>query len=692
MAFERQKRSGVWRFFDRGAEKSTCTLCGKLYARLSGTSNLLAHLKADHKSEYASIASSTAGSSSSQSRTAAGTKAVNEFFPNKASSSSRPCSSARAGEITELILDWVVDSTRPLSIINDHGFVRLLNFLEPAYRVPSRTHLTRLLNQRHQKAKLELTELLSTEATAGVALTTDCWTSSATQSYSTHTVHFLRSDWSLVSAVLQTTLFHGSHTAVHLAAEAHKVSRNFDLKEEMVVAVTHDEAANMVAASGKMEEDYGWSGEVCVAHRLQTVIKHAIDTTRGVTKLLASCRRLVGHFKHSALSTEILCKKQVELDSSSPPLRVIQDVSTRWNSTFYMLQRLLQLQRAISIILVDPVITPKKDHRDLLLSEHQWTLADQLVKILEEFEVATTVLSGQKYVTLSLALPVVTHLKTVADEMSQSANAGAPRQFATALAQELDGKFSLSDIDTDSAAVMAAALDPRFRGLQFLSEEQRVAVHQRVVQQAEENRQASQNSKLQPACAASGSHSGNTGKEKTSDWLTAPPPPKRIKKEASGISRLLRGASEIGGDDGVSDESRYRFKLEKEVTLYFTEDEIDVEDDPLQWWRVHSSRFPSIAGLSRRYLAIPGTSVPSEVIFSAAGLLVSKLRSSLSPSNIDAAIFLGKNTMLPSSRFGLTTEPCADSKCQPDDAELDCCDPRVVLPEELAADPELPQL
>lgn len=266
----------------------------------------------------------------------------------------------------------------------------------------------------------------------------------------------------LVRAVLQTPLFHDSHTADHLAAVTHKVTRNFDQKDEMVAAIMHDEAVNMVAAGRKMEE-YRWLGEVCVA--LQTVIKHATDTTRGVTKLLASCRHIVGQFKRSALSMEIFSKKQAELEPSSPPLKVIQDVSTRWKSTFYMLQRPATAERAISFILADPVITQKKDHRNLLLSDHQWTLADQLVEILEDFEVATTVLSRKKYVTLSLTLAVITHLKTVAVAMLQKANAGAARQFATTLARELNCKFCLSDMDTDSTAMMAAALDSRFRGL-----------------------------------------------------------------------------------------------------------------------------------------------------------------------------------------------------------------------------------
>ena len=47
--------------------------------------------------------------------------------------------------------------------------------------------------------------------------------------------------------------------------------------------------------------------------------------------------------------------------------------------------------------------------------------------------------------------------------------------------------------------------------------------------------------------------------------------------------------------------------------------------------------------MARRYLATPATEVPSERVFSIAGLTVTKRRCSLDPKNVDALIFLHKN-------------------------------------------------
>jgi len=91
-----------------------------------------------------------------------------------------------------------------------------------------------------------------------------------------------------------------------------------------------------------MWEDSHWTSFICVAHCLQNAVKHAVEKWY-MQKLLAKCRHLVGHFKHSALATEGLHKKQKTLKFKKP-LHVVQEVATRWNSTFYMMHRLVQLK------------------------------------------------------------------------------------------------------------------------------------------------------------------------------------------------------------------------------------------------------------------------------------------------------------------------------------------------------------
>ena len=85
------------------------------------------------------------------------------------------------------------------------------------------------------------------------------------------------------SFVLETTAFRGHHTAEDIATKLIDVATAYNILSR-VTAVTHDEAANMVAAAHtaqqKAIEHVGsgnWKSNVCAAHRLQTCIGNRRD-------------------------------------------------------------------------------------------------------------------------------------------------------------------------------------------------------------------------------------------------------------------------------------------------------------------------------------------------------------------------------------------------------------------------------
>jgi hypothetical protein len=62
--------------------------------------------------------------------------------------------------------------------------------------------------------------------------------------------------------------------------------------------------------------------------------------------------------------------------------------------------------------------------------------------------------------------------------------------------------------------------------------------------------------------------------------------------------------------------------------------------DPLLWWKERAFRFPLLAQLARRLLAIPASSAPSERLFSESGQLVSQKRASLHPDTVEDIMLL----------------------------------------------------
>ena len=147
--------------------------------------------------------------------------------------------------------------------------------------------------------------------------------------------------------------FPGSHTGVRIAEQIEGAVRKFDIESGKVARVTHNQAANVNLAGEILWEELAWENVSCSAHRLQLAIKGALEGhQRHLDRLLAKCRSLVGHFKHSALATSILDEKQRQLGIKQP-LHVVQACATRWNSTFYMLHRLLQLKSPLVLMLAD---------------------------------------------------------------------------------------------------------------------------------------------------------------------------------------------------------------------------------------------------------------------------------------------------------------------------------------------------
>ena len=67
---------------------------------------------------------------------------------------------------------------------------------------------------------------------------------------------------------------------------------------------------------------------------------------------------------------------------------------------------------------------------------------------------------------------------------------------------------------------------------------------------------------------------------------------------------------------------------ESEITAFMRE-RADPDTDSLAWWKDNSDKYSRLSVLARRHLA-----VPSERIFSAAGLIVTKLRNRLSSSKL----------------------------------------------------------
>ena len=195
------------------------------------------------------------------------------------------------------------------------------------------------------------------------------------------TTHFINKDWELKEAVLSTASTEERHTAVNISNHLLKVAADYRIKDK-VSGYVHDNAGNQALAKSMLEEERDWTSIGCAAHTLQLAVNGGLDDAPAIQNALASARRLVTHFKKPTVAINYLHKRQRPAGREEHQL--ISDCATRWNSSLYRLERLVEEKLCAEGTLQD------NDRADLNLRGAQWDLIKELCKVLHVLDVATT--------------------------------------------------------------------------------------------------------------------------------------------------------------------------------------------------------------------------------------------------------------------------------------------------------------
>lgn len=134
----------------------------------------------------------------------------------------------------------------------------------------------------------------------------------------------------------------GYHTGVLIAQNVKDILSKFEVQHSNVLGIVHNQASNMGLFGEPLENESGILSLSCAAHKLQLCVEVGLKSQQRITRSIDAAKKLVGHFKHSSLATDAL--KQHQLQMGLPQKKLKQDIATRWNSTFYMVQWLLEMR------------------------------------------------------------------------------------------------------------------------------------------------------------------------------------------------------------------------------------------------------------------------------------------------------------------------------------------------------------
>ncbi|XP_044766203.1 E3 SUMO-protein ligase ZBED1-like [Coccinella septempunctata] len=630
-----RKSSAIWKHFKIvNSEKAKCEYCSKMISYSGGgTGNLNRHMKKIHwtvaieqplvpqmniVNPVAETTPESTSTSSSQTCQASCSYS-NSAEPTSSSSSTslfrrpvaqppvqttidgfarstRPLPIGKSKQLDEPIVKFIVKGFHPFSIVEELEFKNMHKMIQPSYTLPTRKTISSSLIPRiHQTTKEKVQEVIR-EADA-ICLTTDGWTSLNNVSYIALTAHFITKETQLKSVLLGCTDFHERHTAENLSNFLMTEATKWGISHKISGIIT-DNAANIVAAV----HTNNWRHFPCFAHTLNLVVQNSLDALK---EQIDKVKAIVQYFKHSSSACSKLASIQKQMNL--PPLKLKQNVITRWNSTYDMVERLVKIKDAVLSALA--IEQPRLN----TLSPDDWVLLQKSMEVLRLFNEVTIEMSAEKSVSISKVMVLVKIIKNHVERAIQNNGPDQYLRFLHILRDQLINRFG--DMENNPLVTDAALLDPRFKKHGFLSRDKydiclrSIKSKLRALIVAEDN---------VPEMSEQLPHASNNA-ESLNVWAEFD---QEVEKD---IIRNPTAASII------------------EIDKYLNEPLIKRTDDPLQWWHERKLLYPNLYILMKRRLCVPATSVPCERVFTKAGQVLNTKRSSLKPEKASQILFLNYN-------------------------------------------------
>jgi zinc finger BED domain-containing protein 1 (E3 SUMO-protein ligase ZBED1) len=188
----------------------------------------------------------------------------------------------------------------------------------------------------------------------------------------------------------------------------------------------------------------------CSAHTIQLCIEDSLKACSNIQDILKKSERIVKFFKKSNISCKQFVEAQRKLGMKE--LKLFRNVKTRWNSEFYMLQRVHENKNPLKLVLSNFSQLPTISADDLLA-------VDELIDVLAQVEAATRILCGSKYSTISTVIPFVQNISNEITSMKFKSK--VILKFRACLIRTIQERFD--HIETNKVLNVATLLDPRFK-------------------------------------------------------------------------------------------------------------------------------------------------------------------------------------------------------------------------------------
>ena len=301
----------VWHFFkkpEKPDDTPECRICMWSVKNKGGnTSNLMQHLKRMHPTQYATM--TPPGRKAAVSRPTNGSNAaLSEMQPTVKSlfASNAPLTpgNKRHEAITDAITYFLCKDNVPFNAVSRSGFQKLLNVLEPRYKMPNKTMFSKKKVAKLYDATKEavVRDLNNVDFFAS---TTDMWSSHGLTPYMGYTLHWIDSEWNLRFRNLGTKFVPEDHTAEQLGKAMKDMLEHWKLNAEKQIAITTDNGANIKKAC----KDIEWTNVPCFGHNLHLAITNTFKKCPEDWSCIGDLQKDRGSFRNKLEETKRSCRR-----------------------------------------------------------------------------------------------------------------------------------------------------------------------------------------------------------------------------------------------------------------------------------------------------------------------------------------------------------------------------------------------
>ncbi|KAI4306034.1 hypothetical protein L6164_029348 [Bauhinia variegata] len=507
----------------------------------------------------------------------------------------------------------------PLGMVEHVGFRVFVKNLQPLFELVTVNRVEADCIEIYDKEKQKMNEMLD-KLPGKISLSADVWTAMNGAEYLCLTASYIDDLWQLRRRILNFIMIDTSNTEDMLSEAIMTCLMDWDIDRKLF-SMTLDCCSASDNVAGRIVERFSQNrflycnGQLfdirCATNVINIMVQDVLGAASEIVSKIRDSLRYIRssqavQAKFNEMAKEVGTQSQKSLSLDNP---------LQWKSTYAMLEAALEFRDVFTLL------QENDGAYAISLSDVEWERATTITGYLKLFTEIITVFSKSKHPTANIYFPELCDVKLRLIEWCKNSD-----ECISSLALKMRNKFDEYWGKCSQALAVATMLDPRFK-LKLVE-----YYYPQIYGSTAKSRIADV---FQGVRALFDEHSicSPLASDDQVAWqlgsgpLCLPSSAKDTRDRLMGFDKFLHEHSE--GDGAKSDLDKY---LEEPLFPR------NIDFNILNWWKVHTPRYPILSMMARNVLCIPMSKVPQELAFHNSGRVLDCDWSSLSPATVQALV------------------------------------------------------